>query len=405
MPLFSFIKKMVTMVGAYIKNKLKIIFFKNINIEGSNKVYYLICLLILSTYSSLMLYATLSINMISTSARLKLFTAALCVIYLLYHLLRKNKKAIKILRSPILIFCLPFLTFCTLLMSGFHDQYCIRFILSLGLLYIFTTPKSFLIFNVLVFGIANILFIFVSNIEHDAIFINAAYSTALFFIIFLKIRDVYNKIAVSNAFANAIAHEVYRPISIVKLKTELLLDKANSNEKFDLKNELTKLTQITNNCLKDIDNILVASKNINAEYSDTKRYSVVKCIETALDEFNFTEYENNSIDFNKSADFKFKGSDQLLKHVIFNLLKNTLSHAGKDANIYIWVKNKKLHFKDTGIGIKKHEVAKVFDIEFTKSSFGIGLHLCKKIMQKLGGGIKCRSEYKKYTEFILTFDS
>ena len=66
-----------------------------------------------------------------------------------------------------------------------------------------------------------------------------------------------------------------------------------------------------------------------------------------------TEEQRLRIHFDKSSDFKFKGSRHLFKHVVFNLIKNTISHAGSNAKIYIWVEKNKLHYKDDGNGIKK----------------------------------------------------
>ncbi|WPX97146.1 ATP-binding protein [Candidatus Bandiella euplotis] len=109
------------------------------------------------------------------------------------------------------------------------------------------------------------------------------------------------------------------------------------------------------------------------------------------------------IHFNKEHDFDFKGSKHLFKHIIFNLIKNTFYHAGPGAKIYIWAQSNCLHFKDLGIGVKREDIGKIFDTDFTKGKFGIGLHFCKRVMEKMGGTIKCNSEYGEYTEFIMTF--
>ena len=93
----------------------------------------------------------------------------------------------------------------------------------------------------------------------------------------------------------------------------------------------------------------------------------------------------------------------LFKHIVFNLIKNTLSHAGNNANIYIWVEKNKLHYKDDGNGIKEDELPKIFNADFSKGKFGIGLHFCKKAMERMGGKIKCISKFGVYTEFIVYF--
>jgi signal transduction histidine kinase len=329
------------------------------------------------------------------------------------------KKAIhiKILRSAILVLCLPFLAYYSLFLSQFDDQWLIKLILSFALLYIFTAQKSFVLFNILGAMLAYILYLFVAHyynsdsipfimveyIEPSAIFANVTFSISLLAVIFLKMTSTYNQMEISKVFANAMAHEVYSPISIVKLKADMMLDKCNDNEEFDVKNEVLELTKITQYCLNNIEIILTASVNIDREYSDTKKYSAASCIELALNEFYLTKEQAEMIHFNKSNDFKFKGSRHLFKHLIFNFMKNTFNHAGSDVKINIWLENNQVHFKDFGIGIKKEDIRKIFNTDFTKGGFGIGMHFCKKVMEKMGGTIQCKSEYGKYMEFILTF--
>ena len=185
----------------------------------------------------------------------------------------------------------------------------------------------------------------------------------------------------------------------------MLLEKINDRDKSGLIYEINELMKLTNYCMKNVEIILTASKNVNSHYSDIKKYSVVRCIEIALTEYYLTEEQKNKIHFDKSADFTFQGSRHLLKHVIFNLLKNTFAHAGRGASIYIWIDKNKVHYKDTGIGIKKNELPRIFDTYFTKGRFGIGLHFCKKAMERMNSKIKCISKYGEYTEFIILFSN
>ena len=71
--------------------------------------------------------------------------------------------------------------------------------------------------------------------------------------------------------------------------------------------------------------------------------------------------------------------------------------------IYIWVEKNKLHFKDDGNGIKEDELPKIFNADFSKGRFGIGLYFCKKAMERMGGKIECVSKFGGYTEFIISF--
>ena len=64
--------------------------------------------------------------------------------------------------------------------------------------------------------------------------------------------------------------------------------------------------------------------------------------------------------------------------------------------------------KDTGVGIKEENLQKLFKlfglIEATKelntNGIGLGLHICKMIIEQFGGVITCKSQWKKGTSFI-----
>ena len=73
---------------------------------------------------------------------------------------------------------------------------------------------------------------------------------------------------------------------------------------------------------------------------------------------------------------------------------------------------KTLVIEDTGIGIKEEDINRVFEKGFTGyngrlyiKSTGIGLYLCKQIMNKLSHGISIESEIDKGTKVKLDLDT
>lgn len=151
------------------------------------------------------------------------------------------------------------------------------------------------------------------------------------------------------------------------------------------------------------------------EKEPTKHCSIVTCVETALQRYPFDLKEKELVHWpaaeNKILDFNFLCKELLIIHVIFNLLKNAfyqIKKAGK-GEIYIWLdsdkKNHILHFKDTGSGIPKKDLKRIFDQFYSKSlhGTGIGLAFCKAVMQNLHGDIKCFSRENEFAEFVLFF--
>lgn len=103
--------------------------------------------------------------------------------------------------------------------------------------------------------------------------------------------------------------------------------------------------------------------------------------------------------------------------ILNQIIQNSIKYKKQDRNLEIEIyakqgkENVLLYIKDNGIGIKKEEIARVFEKGFTgtngrfvgKKSTGIGLYLCKNLCTKLGIGIKLNSIENEGTEIQLVF--
>ncbi len=64
--------------------------------------------------------------------------------------------------------------------------------------------------------------------------------------------------------------------------------------------------------------------------------------------------------------------------------------------------------KDTGVGIKEENLQKLFKLfgfldatkELNTNGIGLGLHICKMIVEQFGGLITCKSVWGEGTSFI-----
>ncbi len=110
-------------------------------------------------------------------------------------------------------------------------------------------------------------------------------------------------------------------------------------------------------------------------------------------------------------DFQFKGSNLLMQHVLFNLIKNALYVIAtvQRGEIYIWTefgeKFNYLYFKDTAVGLTKQQTAQLFNHFYTTTFMGtgIGLPFCKMVMNGFGGDIACEAREGEFTQFKLSF--
>jgi len=109
------------------------------------------------------------------------------------------------------------------------------------------------------------------------------------------------------------------------------------------------------------------------------------------------------------------GIGSLLSQLFQNLISNAIKFRNKDTIPEISIRSEEteseylISIKDNGIGIKEEYKERIFVI-FQKlharadyEGTGIGLAICHKIMQRLGGKIWVESEYGKGSTFFFTF--
>jgi len=153
--------------------------------------------------------------------------------------------------------------------------------------------------------------------------------------------------------------------------------------------------------------------NNRIDTKDFKRCSIIKNIEETLAQYPFNTAERPLVALESSRDFEYRGDSMLTKHILFNLIRNALraiSNADK-GEITIRLESggrfNRLLFIDTGTGVKKEFLSKMFELFESQSvaqgGAGVGLAFCRLIMQSYGGDIICDSVEGEYTRFILSF--
>ena len=167
-----------------------------------------------------------------------------------------------------------------------------------------------------------------------------------------------------------------------------------------------------------IDMLLYTVRGMGVEGKELVPCLMSTCVDTALRRYPFaSDKERALVHWDMKADFSFMGSELLMVHVIFNLLKNALRHiaiAGK-GTISIGLETgqheNRLVFVDTGPGIPADVLPHIFTRYYTwpkhgrgvVETTGIGLSFCREVVHAFGGGIECRSRIDEYTRFSIRF--
>ncbi|MDH7446821.1 PAS domain-containing sensor histidine kinase [Aquimarina sp. 2201CG14-23] len=217
----------------------------------------------------------------------------------------------------------------------------------------------------------------------------------------------------SNILSN-FSHEIRTPLNgIITISNLLLSGEENPEEREKLSvylDESKERLLATINNLSHYSEIETIQKNLN--YSETDiNYTV---------ETSYRNYRHLAKAKNLTYTLKLDEScpstlidEEIFLTAINNIIHNSIKYTD-EGKIVVKIKSKKLNIrisiKDTGIGIEKDSLKKIFD-PFIQESIGlsrkyegtgIGLSLSKRYIEVLGGKIKVASKVNKGTEFIIT---
>jgi len=212
-----------------------------------------------------------------------------------------------------------------------------------------------------------------------------------------------------NDFAGHVSHDLKSPLANIESLTSLLRndpDNVFSEESIEFLNYIEESTSV----LKDyIDGILMyykADELLKLNTEDVCLRELTADIDNILikktDELVLTKYAIVK-NVNKAA----------LSQILINLVDNALKYNDKERSIVeISYSDDLFHHtfsvSDNGIGIPKDKQDYIFKIfktlqsETGKTSTGIGLSTVKNLVEKLGGTISLKSEYKKGSTFSFT---
>ncbi len=216
-------------------------------------------------------------------------------------------------------------------------------------------------------------------------------------------------------FAYMASHDLKAPLRSILGYSQLLVKK--TKQKLD-KTEIELFNFIissSKNMNQLIENLLTYSK-VNSQKTEFENINGNNLLEIIINELNADIKEKKvNISFSNIPSLIIADRTRI-KQLFQNLISNAIKFIEKDKNprILIDCKETETHFqfsvKDNGIGIKSEYQEKIFSL-FVKlhgsSEFegtGIGLALCKKIVEQHGGNIWVDSIYGLGTTFFFTIE-
>lgn len=211
---------------------------------------------------------------------------------------------------------------------------------------------------------------------------------------------------------NTVAHDLRSPINNISAISQVML--ADEKLSTDQKELMTLIKHSSSSSLVLINDLLKKTDALNdiLQLQRTDLNALVTQT-VALLEITAAKKDIRIQSDNGPQELPVNMDANKMERVITNLLNNAIKFSPVDSVIQVKVskegKEAMLVVADQGIGIAKADQGKIFDM-FTHArrkgtegevSYGIGLSICKKIVEQHGGTITLESEVNKGTRFFV----
>eukprot|EP00742_Colponemidia_sp_Colp-10_P002998 GILJ01003199.1.p1 GENE.GILJ01003199.1~~GILJ01003199.1.p1 ORF type:complete len:1192 (-),score=160.98 GILJ01003199.1:29-3604(-) len=217
----------------------------------------------------------------------------------------------------------------------------------------------------------------------------------------------------------SVSHEFRTPLNGILGMLQLLMDFEQTGEALRYLEYALISGQLLLNLINDVlDLMKIEANQLDLAF---KPFDIHQCIREVFDLFSFQAKEKDIdmiIDIDPSVPQYAVGDYRRLQQVLVNLTSNAIKFTSQgtvrievgfisqtDSHIEL-----QLQVIDTGVGISPKELPRMFSLfseriqESPSQAIGqgLGLYICKQLVEQMDGSIECRSEVGKGTQFSLT---
>ena len=226
-------------------------------------------------------------------------------------------------------------------------------------------------------------------------------------------EEVLNASKVRQEFTSNVSHELKTPLHVISGYAELI--KEGIVKDSDVKEFGEKIYSEASRMSKLVEDIMKISK-LESDKTIEKTQLKLKNIVVAIVDSLMIEADKKNVKFKLSLnDCSISGNYDSIYSLIFNLVDNAIKYNKTNGKITIKLQevsnNVILSVKDTGIGIPKEDLERIFErfyrVDKSRSKdsggTGLGLAIVKHSLIVNNATIKVESELKKGSTFTVTF--
>ena len=213
-------------------------------------------------------------------------------------------------------------------------------------------------------------------------------------------------------FLANMSHEIRTPLNAIEGFSRVMVDAETLEERMSY----MEIIESNNRRLQSLVNEILDLSRVEAgEYSLKKTMVDLNAMMQSIKQlFKFRCPDTINLAWESpSMQVIFNTDEDKLTQVFSNLISNALKHTTKGSIIYgyrLVNEHDEIQFfvMDTGSGIEPEFIDKIFNVYASKDAemnkgYGLGLSLCKIIVEKMGGHIDVESRVNEGTTFTFSF--
>ncbi|WP_152426476.1 sensor histidine kinase [Cesiribacter andamanensis] len=211
-------------------------------------------------------------------------------------------------------------------------------------------------------------------------------------------------------FVYKASHDIKGPLRSIMGLTQIGLNDVKDTVALEYFGHIFKSTRRLDNLLMDL---LKLTKVKQAEV-ERQEINVHSMLQEIIQSFsNIRHFNLVKIELDLPEDLVMVSDEKLLYSVLQNFVENGIKYCDpykSEPYLKIAVAQQErgtvFSFKDNGLGVPEEYLPKIFDMFFkvdpSSDGTGLGLHIVKLTIEKLGGKLQVRSRVKEGSTFILT---
>ena len=217
-------------------------------------------------------------------------------------------------------------------------------------------------------------------------------------------------------FFSILAHDLRSPFNSLLAFSKLLSEEYDNLTNDEKKKFISNINNSTNNLYHLVENLLEWSRiqtgKLQSEPKDLDLQEFTSGIIYTL--LGNAMNKNIELVNNVEKSTFVRADERMLNSVLQNLVSNAIKFTKQDGKITVASRRSgnmvEISVKDSGVGINKDDLQKLFRIDIQHSTTGtanergtgLGLILCKELVMKCGGDISVESELNVGTTFTFT---